>query len=534
LASNNDYEIGECLQQKKNEIFRIWESRVRAVLPVAQAYDSLALTNSLPDLYDRLIETLSVSDSKKYVDGDGKNLGKEHGEERSRLKGYDLSHVIDEYQILRQVIFEVIRKCGPVSDEASDVILNTISTGIRNATVEFVRRKTDDLTKSARLADIAAVAKTSFLININHEIRTPLGAILGYAELLQNASTEVEKEDYAKVIKRNGRTLTKLIDDVLLLSSGGADCSESNDSRFAPEDLLEEVIGFFQGSAKARKVSVTSIYAEKTPREIYGDPARLRQILLNIVGNALKFTTFGSVKIGVDSILAGDKVCGLRFTIADTGIGMEDEEVHALFKPFSQIDNSPTRKFGGTGLGLVLSRQLARGLGGDVVLETSRKGKGCTFVVTIGAKAATSSHAYPFESDLEDVRILLVEDCDDNQFFINQILESRRAFVHLACDGQEGVEKAIGNEYDVILMDMQMPVLDGYAATKKLRKRGYTKPIIALTAHAMIEDRIKTREAGCNAHLTKPIDTNLLVATIKKFCPQRPFPKGHCSVKIAP
>jgi len=218
----------------------------------------------------------------------------------------------------------------------------------------------------------------------------------------------------------------------------------------------------------------------------------------------------------------------LRLTITDTGIGITEEQARTLFEPFSQADSSTTRKFGGTGLGLVLSRFIANALGGDLRLESSGQGKGSTFVVTVAATAAvkpdriiTPNHL----TRLDRIKVLLVEDSVDMQELIKEVLEKRGAVVDIAGDGKEGIKKAKAVGYDVILMDMQMPVLDGYSATKELRALGFNIPIIALTAHAMKDERIKTMDAGCSAHLTKPIAMNLLIETIKEFS-DRPI-GGH-------
>lgn len=513
-------DVAACLEQKRKEIFATWEARVRDTLPVARPIDSLALTNSLPELYDGLIKTLTAPDPKKYFEGVEKEIGRKHGEERSRLKGYDLNHVIEEYQILRHVIFEVVRKSGTLSSESADAILDAITIGIRNATSEFVKIRTGLLTQAQLRAQNALTAKSVFLTNMSHEIRTPLAAMLGYTELLADAPSKSERDEYIKVINRNGKALVKLIDEVLDLSKVEAGRLEVEHIAFALDELMDEVLGIFQEPIKAKNVTLAIIFDPKTPLVVESDPTRLRQILINIIGNAVKFTPSGSIKVNVEPVVLATGINGLRFTITDTGIGITAEEALTLFVPFSQADGSTTRKFGGTGLGLVLSRHIARALGGDVELKSCEKGQGCTFVVTVEAKAAKKPNkiAQPNSATkIDNIKILLVEDSPDNQDFIKRVLEKRGAVVDTADNGKEGVQKAISGAYDVVLMDMQMPVLDGYAATKNLRALGFKKPILALTAHALAEERLKTKDAGCNAHITKPIDTNLLVEAINEL-----------------
>lgn len=521
---NNCKKTGIYLQENQKEVFRIWEARVRDRLSVAKSVDSLALHNSLPELYDGLIGTLVASDPQKYLDEVAKELGIQHGLERSSMSGYDLNHVVEEYQILQQVIFEVARRSGPLSEGTTDAIIDAITIGIRNATSKFVKQKSKALKESQRQAEKASLAKSSFLANMSHEIRTPLGAILGFAELLRDSESKSEREEYIQIITRNGQALSKLIHDILDLTKIEAGQLSVKHIAFALDELIDEITDLFAETANSKNISLDVEFAPHTPRRVKTDAARLRQILINIVGNAIKFTQTGSVKIKVDPVLTNDGVTGLRFTITDTGIGMTDEDARSLFKPFSQADDSSTRRFGGTGLGLALSRRLARALGGDVELKSYVKGDGCVFVITVNASVATESDHVESEKKAtlkKNVRILLVEDSIDNQRFVKLLLESRGATVEVASNGKEGVQKfKEDNEYDVVLMDMQMPVLDGYAATKKLRAMGFDNPIIALTAHALPEERRRTTDIGCNAHFTKPIDTNLLVEKINDLTAQ--------------
>ena len=298
-----DFELATCLQAKKREIFSIWETRVRDSLPCARPIDSLALINSLPDLFDGLINTLTASDSKKYLDEVAKGIGRGHGIERSGHRQYDLNHVIEEYQILRHVIFEVVRKVGTLSDFAVDSILDAITTGIRNATLEFVKIRTDIVERAKEEAERANATKSVFLANVSHEIRTPLGAIIGYSDLVKDATSQVDREKYIKVITRNGVALSKLINDVLDYSKIEAGRLDVEKIGFGLDELLNEVTGLFRESAKAKNISIAINLCPGMPRVVKSDPSRLRQLLINIIGNAVKFTPSGSIEINVEPVL---------------------------------------------------------------------------------------------------------------------------------------------------------------------------------------------------------------------------------------
>jgi CheY-like chemotaxis protein/anti-sigma regulatory factor (Ser/Thr protein kinase) len=260
----------------------------------------------------------------------------------------------------------------------------------------------------------------------------------------------------------------------------------------------------------------------RVPDLIHSDPLRLRQILLNILGNAVKFTEKGSIEVTYE--VADGK---LKITIKDTGMGVAPEQRKYLFQSFSQVDSSATRRYEGTGLGLVLSRQLARILGGDVELTDSAVGKGCTFVVSFAFEPGNSVSATPQHppltlrnldqaQQLKGMTILIIDDVEDNRLLIQRLLSRRGAQVDLASSGYDGIRMAQEKHYDIILMDIQMPLMDGYTATRTLRESGYQKPIIALTAHAMKEDRDRCLQAGCNDYLTKPIQVETIVNTLTK------------------
>jgi CheY-like chemotaxis protein len=294
--------------------------------------------------------------------------------------------------------------------------------------------------------------------------------------------------------------------------------------------------------ADAKGLSFKLQYNGETPATIQSDHTRLRQILINLIGNAIKFTETGSVHLVTRLIDDGDEPY-LQFDVIDTGRGMTEEQKSKLFQPFMQADTSTTRKFGGTGLGLTISKRFAELLGGDITVAATEMGVGSTFRATVttgplddvrmldDSMSATvvadtaNKVTQVFPSSLQGCRILLAEDGPDNQQLISFILKKAGADVTIVENGQIAIDKVreariTGASFDVILMDMQMPVLDGYGATRQLRQEDYTGPIIALTAHAMAEDRQKCIDAGCDDYSTKPIDRTKLIAMIKSVLPK--------------
>ena len=392
----------------------------------------------------------------------------------------------------------------------------------------------DKLRRARKAAEAATQAKTEFLANMSHEIRTPMTAILGYADLMLEENIGRATQKHVEVIKRNGRHLMGLINDILDLSKIETGRMQIEPARCSPRELVAEIASLMRAQADAKNLKLETELAGPLPETVLTDPLRLRQVLVNLVGNAIKFTDQGEVRIAVRLACDGGSP-RLRFDVTDTGIGMSEEQIGKLFQPFSQVDNSSTRKFGGTGLGLCISKRLTEALGGDIEVH-SVPGKGSAFSVMIdpgpldgirmvrqgeGPTNRPSPIVAPVAANKIELhgRVLLAEDGLDNQQLISFLLKKAGADVTAVENGLLAVEQASvaweqGRPFDAILMDMQMPVMDGYAATRQLRERGYIGPIIALTAHSMVADRQKCLDAGCDDYATKPIDRQTLLATV--------------------
>lgn len=417
---------------------------------------------------------------------------------------------------------ELARRCGVAVDNA--LLFAEVQEQRNQYQVAHFKME-----KLAASAEAANQVKSLFLANMSHEIRTPLGAILGFIDLLNDPNLKPqERSKYMDVITRNGYQLTQLIDDILDLSKVEAGHLEIETLEMSLHTLLSDVTALMSLRAQEKGLLFTVINSPELPELIYSDPTRLRQILINIIGNAIKFTSQGEIKVRISAEpIAADNPQKIIFTVDDTGLGIAAENQNRLFEWFTQADASTTRRFGGTGLGLALSRKLARALGGDIRLSQSSS-TGSQFIITIANNLAekTIQPKIPqlkiklppsTHRPLEGVRILLVEDSADNRMLIESILGRNGVIIESAENGREGVEKALRGHHDLVLMDIQMPLCDGLQATSELRQLGYSKPIVALTAHAMKVEREKTLAAGCDSHLTKPIEFKKLLKVIEEF-----------------
>lgn len=388
------------------------------------------------------------------------------------------------------------------------------------------KKHESELNAALMQAEAANRARGEFLANMSHEIRTPMTAILGYADILGEQLKDPESLQGINTIRRNGRFLLDIINDILDLSKIDAGKMNPERERVKPQAIVADVVSLMNVRAEEKKIDLIADFDGQIPETIETDAKRLRQILLNLTGNAIKFTSEGEVHL---KSRFNHKTKKLEFEISDTGIGMTAEQIGFLFQPFTQVDATHTRSFGGTGLGLAISRRLARVLGGDISVE-SHFGTGSTFIVSIdpgptedvqfgipslvGAEAVQQSGHVKLEG-----HYLIVDDRRDIRFLAQTIVEKAGGTVTTANDGREGVDlvfaaEAADTQFAAVLMDMQMPVMDGYSAVAEIRRREIDVPIIALTANAMSEDRDKCLKVGCTDFLTKPLDKRVLLELI--------------------
>lgn len=388
-----------------------------------------------------------------------------------------------------------------------------------------------ELERTKNAAEAANKAKSELIANISHEIRTPLGAIQGFADLIAGVKQSPADERISiHAIRRNSRNLLELINDLLDLSKIEAGLLEIEKREFFVGDKVSEVVELFSSDALKKDLTLKVHYEGPIPESIRSDPKRLGQVLINLIGNAIKFTDYGEIVLTIKLFNGENDRKLLGFIVQDTGIGIPDTQINSLFRPFSQADSSIGRKYGGTGLGLSLSKRLCQMLGGNTELVQSKVGVGSTFRAYIdpgdlqGVGMLTglhhASHApvnegmQSFVNRLDNVKVLIIEDCNDNQIIYTQFIEFMGGIVETADDGQSGLAKAKSGDFDVILLDIQMPNMDGYTTARELRKVKIETPIIALTAHAMKGERKRCIDAGANEYLTKPVEPEVLIDTI--------------------
>jgi len=475
-------------------------------------------------------------------------------------------HLVDAHGVRRTFS----TNCAPVG--ASDARPGGVLVSLDDVT--RLEQNEIALRQAKTEAEAANRAKSEFLANMSHEIRTPMNAVLGFTELLRRGQAKDAEQvrRHLDTIHSSGRHLLELINDILDLSKVESGRMEVERIDCEPHRIVAEVVKVLGVRAREKGIALELAAEGWLPARIASDPARLRQIVTNLVGNAIKFTERGGVRVTLrmtgapdapgEDTASVDGATGIgareaasprpsrttryEIDVADSGIGIAADKLDSVFEAFVQADTSVTRRFGGTGLGLSISRKLAQALGGDIQVR-SEPGAGSVFTVTIdpgslaGVPAIEPQDACPPEPELRDeagflwqfprARVLVVDDGAENRELVALVLGERGLDVDEAENGAVAVERASRADYDAVLMDMQMPVMDGYAATRELRRRGHAMPILALTAHAMKGFEREVLAAGCTGYVTKPIDIDVLLAALAKPLGGRRVP---ASVPAAP
>lgn len=381
-------------------------------------------------------------------------------------------------------------------------------------------------------AEEANEMKRSFIANMSHEIRAPLSAVLGYSELLaQDNVRKVEREEYLNRLKVNAASLTQLVSDLLDVTEINATYFIANRKRMSLASFVQTVYETFAPLAMEKGLKFQVQLRGSAPTYVESDPEHLMQILRQIIGNAIRYADRGTIKLTVTTSRSSRGHREVALIVNDEGHGIPNEIKKKLFKPFRPVSDDSGRQHGGTGMGLTLARRLARGLGGDVKLAKSDR-HGSTFLVTFDAGPADELNEF-FEAlgvatkkpsvslddpnALKGIRVLMIDDSPDSSFLVTRILKQSGADTDTAYRAQDGIDQAVRGQYDVVLMDTQMPGMDGNEATRRLRTQGYRKPIIALSAHAMREDREEAERSGADDYLPKPVSRRSLLQMIRRY-----------------
>ncbi|MEY2425957.1 MAG: two-component system, sensor histidine kinase [Actinomycetota bacterium] len=425
-----------------------------------------------------------------------------------------------------------------VSEQPAEVVLRNGRVALwvaetPNFLIAHVQRQqvTEAEATSERARDKAVEAsrlKSEFIANISHEIRTPLNGVLGLTQILADTTLDEKQRTYVDTLFKAGNDLMGLLNDVLDLSKIDAGAMRPESVPFDPRALIQEVSRLFEPSASIRGLSFGVAVDSTVPEMLAGDPARLRQVLSNLLSNAIKFTDTGGVSISAEAARCGEEAVNLRISVSDTGPGVSSDAQRRIFEPFAQADSSTTRRFGGSGLGLSISKRIIEMMNGSLLVE-SREGAGATFTVVVPLTRVSSSNrsvvAAVAPPRRHGLRVLIAEDNPINQLVLQTMLTNLGHEVDTADDGAVAVRLQASNSYDAVFMDCQMPVMDGYAATAAIRNlpgdASHVR-IVALTASAMPADRDRCLNAGMDDYLSKPVRECDLVTSLAHV-PQQPI-----------
>jgi PAS domain S-box-containing protein len=396
-----------------------------------------------------------------------------------------------------------------------------------------------ELIAAKERAEVAAAAKSEFLANMSHELRTPLTAIIGFTGLLSTIDGHGDlQRHWLSRVEDAGKALLAIVNDVLDFSKLEGGSVSLDHETIDPRCLIESAMAMISGQAERKGLGLTASVADDIPAGVMGDPSRLRQILVNLLGNAVKFTDQGGVMIALSRTIAADGRFRLHFSVTDTGIGIADTAQAQIFQRFVQADGSISRRFGGTGLGLAICARLVALMGGEIGVR-SQPGEGSTFWFDLPlceAAAATTVHAPAETVELAEVRLLLVEDAEANQELISTVLRAAGIEVDLAVNGAEAVQAVKTGRYDLVLMDVQMPVMGGVEATRIIRQMGgpvASMPIIALSANVLADQVAGYRAAGMDDHLAKPINPRELLGAIARWADPDPSREAEMDIGYA-
>jgi len=432
----------------------------------------------------------------------------------------------------------LIDAAEPVVEERAEQIRILVGEAASMLEERRTRRRNAEALEQAKLrAESADRAKSLMLANMSHEIRTPMTGVMGFADLLASTHLTEDQRDYVDTIRSSANTLLTLINDILDFSKIEAGKLDLESEPVDLHNLVARAVALLSARAAEKGLRLTYNIARAAPAAIIGDFVRLQQVLVNLLGNAVKFTARGEVSVAVTATPQPDGLVQLAFAVSDTGPGIAAEHRDRIFDSFSQVDGSISRKFGGTGLGLAISRSLVRQMGGAISLE-SQLGSGSTFRFWIPAAPVVNSQpaashdilSQPETAALPPMRILIAEDNPLNRKLLLTILQRLGLHADVAANGLEVLDRVASTDYDVVLMDVQMPEMDGLAATARIRAEippGCQPTILAMTAAAFPEDRVRCLEAGMDEYLSKPVDLPQLVTALRRVAERSPAPASR-------